>query len=166
MIIEYYNEYLHFKNIGVKLRAKEAIIKFINSFNNYSEKEAWTLEYLPKLECDSNGRIRNELFEEIIFPILQNGYKGKNVSLMVWLVKLEQNYYQNEKIWKLIEHKTSVQIIRECYEIEPNNEEVIDLYLKLKLNWISYAIHEWTDEFPCILIGNDGATIEQCQKLL
>src|SRR5215469_232955 len=94
MNIEYYSEYLHFKNIGIKPKIKEAITKFIKSFESYSEKEAWTLEYLQKLEYDSNGRIRNELFEEIIFPVLLNGYTEKNVSLMIWLVKLSQNYYQ------------------------------------------------------------------------
>jgi len=85
---------------------------------------------------------------------------------MVWLVKLEQNYHQNTSIGKLMGYKSSNQIIRECYEIDPNNEEIIDLFLELELKWISYAIHEWTDEFPYILIGNDGATIEECQKLL
>ena len=166
MNIEYYFEYLHFKSIGIKPKIKEAIKKFIESFKNDSEKESWTIEYLPKLEFDSNGRIRNELFEEIIFPVLWNGYKNKNVSLMIWLVKLEQNYYQNTNIMKSMGYKSSNQIIRECYEIDPNNEEIIDLFLELELKWISYATHEWTDEFPYILVGNDGATKEECKKLL
>jgi hypothetical protein len=107
MNIDYFNEYLHYENIGIKTKTKEYILKFTNSFENYYEKELWTLEYLPKLEYNSNGRIRNELFEEIVFPVLLNGYKNKNVSLMLWLVKLSQNYYQNHKIWeKLIIKQT------------------------------------------------------------
>ena len=47
---------------------------------------------------------------------------------MVWLVKLEQNYHQNTSIGKLMGYKSSNQIIRECYEIDPNNEEIIDLF--------------------------------------
>ena len=62
MDIEYYFEYLQFKSMGIKPKTKEAIRKFIKSFKNYSEKEAWTIEYLSKVEFDSNGRIRNELF--------------------------------------------------------------------------------------------------------
>jgi hypothetical protein len=77
MKIEYFNEYVHYKNIGIKPKAKEFIDKFINSFENYMEKEQWTIEYLSKIEMDSNGRIRNELFEEIIFPVLFNGYNNQ-----------------------------------------------------------------------------------------
>jgi hypothetical protein len=120
--IEHFNEYLHYENLGIKTKAKECVIKFISSFENYREKELWTLEYLPrlvdnykqrikenvfnntgfypKLEEKLNPKIRNEIFEEIIFPVLWNGYKNKDVSLMIWLVKFNQNYYQNKKIWK------------------------------------------------------------------
>jgi len=161
MKIEYYNEYLQYKNMGIRSEATKAIIKFVDSFENYAEKESWTLEYLPKLYLDCNGRVRNELFEEIVFPVLLNGYNNKKVSLMIWLAKLSDNYYQNEKIWK--NYKTSLEIIKECYEIDPDNEEVVDIYLKLVISVIDYSIHEW----PCgILWGLDGATKEQCRIIL
>ena len=163
MEIDYFNEYLNYLNTGIKLKAKEYIKKFINSFVNYKEKELWTVEYLPKLDMNNNRRIRNELFEEIIFPVLLNGYNNKNISLMVWLVKLSQNCYQNKKIWEKINYKTDLEIIKECYELDPNNTDVIDLYLELEVKWISYAIHEWPSG---ILIGNNGATKEECKELL
>ncbi|MDR1238552.1 MAG: hypothetical protein LBK27_00400, partial [Treponema sp.] len=97
MKVEYFNEYVHYKNIGIKSKTKECIDKFINSFENYMEKEQWAVEYLSKPEMDSNGRIRNELFEEIIFPVLLNGYNNKNILQMIWLAKLNQNYYQNHR---------------------------------------------------------------------
>jgi hypothetical protein len=163
MNIDYFNEYLYYKNKGIKPKAKEYILKFINSFENYEEKESWTLENLSKLKQDSNGRLRNELFEEIIFPVLFNGYKNKNVSLMIWLVKLWQNYYQNKRIWEKINYKTCLEIIKECYEIEPNNNDVIDIYLELEISWIAYSKHEWPSG---ILFGNDGATKEECNIIL
>jgi hypothetical protein len=163
MKIEYFNEYLHYKDIGIKSRAKEYIDKFINSFENYMEKEQWTVEYLSKLEMDSNGRIRNELFEEIIFPVLCNGYHDKNILLMIWLVKLNQNYHQNHRIWKKINYKTEIEIIKECYDLEPDNNEVTDLFLELMMNKLDFNMHEWPHY---ILFGNSVATKEECQILL
>ena len=163
MNIKYYEEYLHYKNIGIKTKAKEYIDNFIHSFKNYDEKELWTIEYLPKIDFDSNGRVRNELFEEIIFPVLWNGYNNKNIELMIWLTKLEQNYCQNLRIWKKMDYKSSTQIINECYEIAPNNEDILDLYLELEIASISYSIHEWPSG---ILNGNDGATKDECKNLL
>jgi hypothetical protein len=163
MKIEYFNEYVHYKHIGIKPKAKEFIDKFINSFENYMEKEQWTKEYLSKLEMDSNGRIRNELFEEIIFPILLNGYNNKNILLMIWLVKLNQNYHQNHKIWEKINYKTEVEIIEECYGLEPDNNDVIDLYLELMINRIDFNMHECP---PYILFGNSVAEKDECKILL
>jgi hypothetical protein len=164
MKIEYYNEYLHYKKTGIRPKAKEFIMKFVNSFEDYRDKESWTIEYLPKLESDSNGRIRNELFEEIIFPVLLNGYNNKNVSLMVWLVRLNQNYYQNNTIWGKINYKTTLEIIKECYDLEPNNNEVTDLFLEILIEKINFSIHEWPYG---ILIGNSFATKkDECELLL
>ena len=50
MRIEHYHDFLHYKEKGLKTKAEEAITLFINSFENYEEKEKWTIEVLPKLE--------------------------------------------------------------------------------------------------------------------
>ena len=163
MKIEYFNEYLKYEQSGIKAKAKEFLNKFILSFENYTEKESWTMEFLPRLKQNSNGRIRNELFEEIIFPVLLNGYNNKNLASMVWLVKLNQNYYQNNKIWQKINYKTDLEIVKECYSIDPNNTEVIDEYLEIIIRGIDFAIHEMPFG---ILYGNNFATKDQCKELL
>jgi hypothetical protein len=162
MNTEYFYEYTRYKNAGIKSKAKEFMGKFINSFENYAEKEQWTLEYLPKLEPDSNGRIRNELFEEIIFPVLLNGYNNKDIPLMIQLVKLSQNFYQNTRVWEKIDYKTSLEIIEECYGLAPDNNEVTDLFLELMIDKINFSIHEWP---VGVLFGNNFATQDECRIL-
>jgi hypothetical protein len=130
-----------------------------NTFNNTG--------FLPKVEVyeylSRRIRIRNELFEEIVFPVLWKGYKNKDIQSMIWLTRLNQNYYQNNRIRKLMDYKSPIQIIQECYEIDPNNHEVSDLYLEFKIDGISYSIHE----FPsAILTVNDDTRKEDCKKLL
>ena len=165
MNIEYFNEYLKYEQNGIKAKKKETLNKFILSFENYTEKESWTMEFLPKLVQNSNGngRIRNELFEEIIFPVLLNGYNSKNITSMIWLVKLNQNFHQNHKIWQQINYTTELEIIEECYSIDPNNTEVIDEYLKIVIRGIDFTIHEMPFG---ILYGNSFATKDECKELL
>jgi hypothetical protein len=163
MDIEYFNEYLKYEQLGIKSKEKESLNNFISSFKNYDEKVLWTIEYLPKLKFNKNGRIRNELFEEVIFPVLLEGYNNKNIKLMIWMVKLNQNFTQNEKLWKKINYISNLSLIRECYEMEPDNTEIIDLYLETIIEKILFRIHEWPYG---ILIGNTFAEKDECKKLL
>jgi hypothetical protein len=163
MNIDYFNEYLDSEAKGLKTKAKECVNKFIRSFENYSEKESWTMEYLSTLEMNRNGRVRNELFEEIIFPVLLDGYNRKNVFLMVWLAKLNQNYHQNHRIWEKMDYRTEVEIVMECYDLEPDNNAVTDLLLELMVNELDFNMHEWP---PYILFGNSAATKDECKILL
>jgi hypothetical protein len=163
MNIKYFEEYLYYENLSIKSKTKEFIVKFINSFNGFEEKKTWTKEYLPKLKTNKHGRIRNELFENIIFPVLLNGYKNKDIFLMIWLVKLSQNYYQNNIIWEKINYKTDLEIIEECYEIEPNNDDVKKIYLELQIRGIDFSIHEWPSG---VLYGNNFATKDECKIIL
>lgn len=165
MNIEFFNEYIHYQHKGLKDKAKEYVTKFIRSFENDAEKELWTKEYLPTLEFNCNCRIRNELFEEIVFPVLLNEYNHKDISSMIWLVKLEQNIITNNRILKRINYKTVWEIIRECYTIEPNNTEVTDLYLEYSIKQMDFCTHE----YHCagiILYGNDIASKDECILLL
>ena len=163
MNIGYFNEYLKYEQMGLKSKTKECLKDFINSFENYKEKELWTIEYLPKLEFNENSRIRNELYEEIIFPVLLEGYNNKNIKLTIWMVKLIQNLYQNNKLWKKINYIGKLDLIMELYKLEPGNNEIIDLYLEIIIEKISFRIHEWPEG---ILIGNTFAEKEECKKLL
>jgi hypothetical protein len=56
-----------------------------------------------------------------------------------------------------------LEIIKECYEIEPNNNDVIDKYLELKIRGINFGLHEWPTG---ILFGNNFATKDECKILL
>jgi hypothetical protein len=163
MNIEFFNEYLKYEQLGIKSKTKECLHGFINSFENDSEKELWAIEYLPTLEFNKHGRIRNELFEEIIFPVLLKGYNNKNVKLMIWMVKLIQNLYQNSKLSKEINYASDLDLIRECYKLDPKDNEITDLYLEIIIKKIAYRIHEWPYG---IIIGNTFAEKDECKKLL
>jgi hypothetical protein len=51
----------------------------------------------------------------------------------------------------------------ECYNLDPKNNDVIDLYLKKSIEKINFSGHEWTSG---ILYGNSFATKDECKILL
>jgi len=163
MNIEYYNKYLEYEEKGIKSKAKEYINYFINSFENNNEKNNWTIEYLPKLKFKKNGNIRYELLKEIIFPVLLEGYNNKNINYMIWLAKIIKNYSQGKEIDEKLNYISDLSIIKECYKLDPNNIEVIDLYIKIMAREIIYRIHEWPSG---ILIGNTSIEKDECKILL
>jgi hypothetical protein len=163
MNTEYFKKYREYEQLGIKGKAKECLANFIRSFESYEEKESWTLEYLSQLELNAHGRIRNEIFEEIVFPVLWKGYANKDIPSMIWMVRLMQNFNQNMKLWEKTGFLSDLSLIKECYEREPDNTEVIDLYLEILVETVAFRIHEWPQG---VLIGNTFAERDECIKLL
>jgi hypothetical protein len=166
MNINYFVEYENYKSKGIKATAKEYMQKFIKSFKNDTEKELWTIKYLSKLEINQKEPIVNDLFEGIILPVLITGYKNNNVNLIIRLIKLAHNYHQNKNIHKRImeelNYKPWLEIIKECYSMEPNNKYIQEIYSEKLIGELDYSVHE----FPYILYGNKSATKENCKELL
>ncbi|MDR2906207.1 MAG: hypothetical protein LBU73_09660 [Helicobacteraceae bacterium] len=146
MKIEYFNEYRKWENLGVREKTKAPLNNFIKSFENDAEKISWTMEFLSNLELN-NGRyyIRNELFEEIVFPILFNGYKNGDVSLILRLIKLSSNLTANNKLWKKLDYKIRGDLISERYRLDPNNDEVLRLYLYKLEDGIEDCFRDYPD---------------------
>ena len=159
MEIDKYYQYLEFEKKGLKKQAKTLLYKFIDSFSNYEEKRKWTFEFLPFLEKNQHSKIRHELYENIVFPVLLDGYNNHDVISMHWMAKTINNIYSSKILSKKIGDKTDVQIIKECYKIDPLNEEIVKTFLELEIRFISFSQHEWPS---AILFGMNGASLEEC----
>ena len=156
MNIEYFYKYISYEYNGVKTRPKLFLNKFILSFANYKEKESWTIEYLPLLERYFDNYIPNELFEEIIFPVLSKYIHTKEYKK--YLIKFGKTFYRNKKVWWELGYELRKELIEEFYELEPDNDEIIDVYLEFKIDMIKWALHHWPD----IIVG----TLEECKEML
>lgn len=162
MEVEKYDKYLTLTEEGLKKQAKILLDEFIGSFSNFEEKAKWTFEFLPGLTKNRGCRIRHELYEKIIFPVLLVGYRNHDINSMLWIAKTINNLFSSRILWEEIGNKTDVEIIEECYRIDPFNEEINETFLELKIRFISYSQHEW----PCgILFGMNGASLEECLEM-
>lgn len=161
MELDYYKQYLHYKAVGFRSEARANLQQFIDSFVSITEKEQWTREFLEAGEY--GHKIRYELYEEVVFPALLNGYQRKDPWSVLWLARTAQNLYKVKHLHEQIDLKTDFGLLKECYLLDPNNIEIRKDLLNIQVQWLQYCIHEYPTG---ILYGNDGATTEECQEIL
>lgn len=159
---ELYEQYLTYKNLGVKSKAKSTLNQFILSFTSFEEKEEWVWDHIEKLPTKKNGCIRYEIFNEMVFPVLLKGYKENSFRATLLMSKFIHNINQSQKAIKELGHISEEKLLEKCSELDPSNEEVRHLRLKQFINWLDFSQHEWPSG---ILYGMDGASIDQCHEI-
>ena len=159
---ELYKQYKQYEALGLKDKAKMAVNEFIKSFQSEKEKEEWVNKNFDNLETNRHSRIRHEIFEEIIFPVLMKQYQERNLNGMLRLAQSIQNLYSCEALHQKTGYLTEGQICKDAFTLFPSSDEARRMYLKTKIKYFEYSIHEWPSG---ILWGNDGASLEEVKEL-
>lgn len=141
MKIKFFNKFKEAKNLGHKAEAKTNVDLFIRSFSGLDEKSEWVKSYLE--EGDFGHKIRHEVYEEVIFPVLLRGYKNHDPWALYWLAETMQNIYASKKLHELIDFKSEFELLRECFANDRNNDKVRVALLEHLRGSFSFAIHEW-----------------------
>jgi hypothetical protein len=157
---EYFHEFRRLQEAGRKQEAKTALDRFLASFEPADDKKQWVHKFL---ESGSYGhRIRHEIYEHLVFPVLREGYHRREAWSTFWLGKTAQNLYACPALHSQVGFKSEQQLLREAYQIEPN-EQIRESLLRSTLNWFGYCQHEWP---AGILYGADGASLVECEEIL
>lgn len=155
-----YDQYLRLKEAGRKKEAKASLDRFIASFRPTEAKKPWVQEFL---KGGGHGhRVRHEIYEHLVFPVLLEGYKQQDAWSTFWLAKTAQNLYTFPPLHSRINFKTEWQLLREAWEIGPS-EEIKESLLRAALARFDYDQHEWP---AGILYGSDGASAAECEEIL
>ncbi|OUS27405.1 hypothetical protein A9Q99_15535 [Gammaproteobacteria bacterium 45_16_T64] len=162
MNIEHYENFEKSLNAGLKKEASKFVAFFVESFEGQDEIESWVWDYLPSLEKNRHSCIRHELFINLVYPTLKNGFESNDFRSTMWLGKLVQNVYQAQDVFEELGSLVEMDFYRKCYDIDPANSEGNKLLLNSIINWFSHCEHEWPFG---ILYGNDGATVDQCKDI-
>lgn len=159
-----YEEFLKYHKMGLRKKASQAIHSFISSFKNKEEVHRWVWSYLQNLESnvEQSFPMRYEIFRDLIFPILKEGYLKDNFECTFWLVKFIQSLYSSTFLHKELNYVSEHQLLRKCYELKPENQKVKKLLLKNIITDLQYSLHEWPSG---ILYGTNGANLEQCKEI-
>lgn len=158
---EYFEQYLACDARGQKSAASTAVRAFIASFESELEREHWVRANLPVLRKNRHSRIRHELFEQLVFPVLKRGAENDDVDSLLWLGKLIQNLYTSARLSAELGDPTDTSLFRRAVEISPQHVEARRLLLDAEVEWLASCMHEW----PTILMGNTAANLDGCREL-
>lgn len=162
MDLQLYQQFVTLKAQRKKSEAKDALTDFIASFQSFEEKQQWVHAFLESQPLAQAHKIRHELYEQLVFPVLREGYERKEAWAIRWLAKTVQNLYAVPALHAIIGRKSELQLLKEAYALEPLAEIRGDL-LQVELRWFAYCQHEW----PLgILYGTNQATRGELEDIL
>lgn len=145
---------------GLKQEAAELLQAFVASFTSAGEREAWTRDYLANRTDD--GKLSHVLFEQIIFPVLREGYRRSDPWCLLSLARCAQNLYSAKALWAEVDYKTPIRFIETIVDADPGHAEARQRLLEHLIDGFKYSEHEWP---AGILFGMDGASTDECRLI-
>jgi len=130
-----------------------------------SEYRTWVYELSKQvIDRKSGFPIRAPLFEQVIFPILYEGFKLKEPNTARWLAGFSQNIYESKSVRnKLGENYAEIYFLRRALEHDPADKLAKQKLIVIAAQQLVYSIHEVPSG---VLWGCDGASIEDCDELI
>ena len=144
---------------GRRKESKLAFRDFVGSFQSEMERDNWARDFLESQKFfnrfDEFGiRVRQELFDEILWPLLNQGIQKEDTKCLFWLAALQQNLFAPQYRARASE-LDRLQLLRRAYDAEPHSLLIGKALLAALLDLFRYADHEWPSG-----ILTDGPEIE------
>jgi hypothetical protein len=131
-----------------------ALRAFIATLESFAERKQFAKRLLA---THVFGRsIRYEIHQEVVLPVLLEGYRNKQPWALYWLAGTGVDPAR-------VDGKGSLALLKECFQLDRQSERVRDALLHMLLRGFSYSAHEWP---AGILWGKDGATLGQCEAII
>lgn len=161
MEVHHYEEYKAQLARGMRSAASAALAQFIASFASLESKGEWVRWYFANERWEH--RIRHEIYEQLIFPVLLDGYQRGDLWCLRWLIRTVSNIYTGKQLWEQIDRKTELALREELVARAPEDararRELVDCFITM----FRHNAHEWPWG---ILYGMDGASVSECAELL
>ena len=128
-----------------------------------SLRNRWAQEFLrQKLEEGQNIPLRNPLFEEVLFPLLADGYRSGDCRAAKWLAQLAQVLIHARSCWQALGCPSDAELWREAYRRNSDDEEARKGLIDVIASYVRHTLHE----LPAgVLLGMNGATPDECIAL-
>lgn len=161
MNAHYYEEYKSSLARGQAADAAAAIDHFIASFTSFESKIHWVRWFLGNERWEH--RIRPEIYEHLVFPVLLHGYRAGDLWSLRWLIRTLANIYTREQLWVQIDRKVEIDLREELMAQVPEDvrarRELVDCYVEI----FRSHLQEWPE---AILYGHGNASASQCLEIL
>jgi len=141
MNLDHYDAFKKAAKLGLRTEAARNVRLFIESFVDDSERSAWTHAFLES--GDYGHKVRHELFRDLLFPVLIEGYHARDSWSLYYLAKCIQNLVSEHTLWEKLEYITSYSLLKLCFETDPQFKDVQKVLLDETCRGLGFAIHEW-----------------------
>lgn len=139
-----YEQFLAEQALGLKADSKATLRKFVSSFGGFSEKQVWTEKFLRNTTPGERKlRIRHELYEHIVFPVLLAGYQQNDPGSLYWLAGTMLNLVNADYLHARINYESDIALLKRCYHISANSAHIRDSLLHVLIDGFRYFSHEW-----------------------
>jgi hypothetical protein len=128
-----YAEFLQWQSLGVKANTTSALRVFIDSLSNLEAKAAWVDANLEDLIREGHRRIRHELYEEVVLPVLSERCREGQAEAKYQLATLRHNSGRVDPR----------QLLLEAYEAVPGEPRYSQALLTDLIAEFQYLDHEW-----------------------
>lgn len=155
-----YDDFVAATRAGRKSATATALHVFLKSFSTFDEKRAWVVDFLKTYQ--PQDKIRHELYEQLIFPVLLQSYRNLEIWGIRWLAATSQNLYRSKELWAQIDFVTEHSLLKQWSSLEPENELARTALLEKLIDGFESSEHEWP---AGILYGMNGANPDQCQEI-
>ena len=155
-----YEKFKQLKARHLRAEASEVMTDFLRSFASIDEKKTFTYWFFKN---DFDGKkIRRDLYEAILFPVLLEGYKNSDPWSIKSLAETEENLHESKPLWGQISYKTKLLLLRQYLSLRPSDYTARRRLLTEQINSFRYCEQEWP---ASIIYGQQEATETECSKI-
>lgn len=162
----HFRNYVEAINRGRQNEASTQLNLFIQSFASFEQKERWTRDFL--IQRKLNHRIRRDLYEHIVFPVLLKGYQSNSLRSLYWLARTINNLYGAQSLHKQVDYKSDRELLTDCYQADKSQSDVRLALLNCVVSYLNYITSEWPKRIikvPGQTLRNHFAELRFARKL-
>ena len=138
-----YAQFVREEDAGLKRAAKATLRTFLDTFLTDEDRRIWTQAHLPHLALNRHSRIRHELYQEAIFPVLIEGHEAGDPVSTYWLAKTFQNLCSAKHLYARIDYSPQDELLKAAYAKAPDNRQIREALLESLLAIFAFLDHEW-----------------------
>ncbi|MEO9684003.1 MAG: hypothetical protein ABJF86_18640 [Tateyamaria sp.] len=115
----------------------------IDAVPSLDAKTVWTQNNLDRLPLNRTNRIRHEIYESIVFPVLKAKFGRDEPDASYLLGKYWQNLVTMRSLSEQMNHRSATDFFRIAFELEPSSVRYRHAYLTSLINDLNFTFHEW-----------------------
>lgn len=136
-------QFLRSDALGLKRESRQAVLAIVDAVSSLDAKKTWVQNHLHRLPLNRASRIRHEIFEHIVFPVLKAGFDRSDPEACYLLGKYSQNLYSKRDLFEQLGGRFETDFFRTAFQHDSNSVRYRRAYLSSLIGELRFVFHEW-----------------------